>query len=80
MDLAMNPQEVGDKVLRGILRNDLYILTHSESGDPIREHFDAILAAFPSQPPGAPRAGGANQMRVRIYREGRTDDPMETGK
>jgi len=49
--IAMDPDEVGEKVLRGIRRNDLYILTHSEFGDIIREHFEEILRAMP--PPAA---------------------------
>jgi NAD(P)-dependent dehydrogenase (short-subunit alcohol dehydrogenase family) len=57
MQVAMDPDEVGEKVLRGIRRNDLYILTHSEFGDIIREHFEEILRAMP--PPAVPAAGGA---------------------
>lgn len=55
MQLAMDPAEVGEKVLRGIRRNDLYILTHSEFGDIIRAHFDAMLRAMP--PPADAPAG-----------------------
>lgn len=59
MQLAMDPLEVGEKVLRGIRRNDLYILTHSEFGEIIREHFDAILRAMPpaADDPASPGGG-----------------------
>jgi NAD(P)-dependent dehydrogenase (short-subunit alcohol dehydrogenase family) len=55
MQVAMDAAEVGEKVLRGIRRNDLYILSHAEFGDLIREHFDAMLRAMP--PPSDPPAG-----------------------
>jgi NAD(P)-dependent dehydrogenase (short-subunit alcohol dehydrogenase family) len=57
MRQAMDPIEVGEKVLRGIQRNDLYILPHAEFGAMLREHFDAILNAMPPEDP-ALRSGG----------------------
>jgi len=60
MAIAMDPDEVGQKVLRGVKRNDLYILTHSEVRQFINEYFDELLAAMPpptprpAPPPGAP--------------------------
>jgi NAD(P)-dependent dehydrogenase (short-subunit alcohol dehydrogenase family) len=52
MRLAMDPAEVGEKVVRGIRRNDLYILTHGELRDMIREQFEPILAAAQAPAPG----------------------------
>lgn len=44
---GMEPREAAQAVLRGIERNELYILTHGEFADGVRERFEAILAAFP---------------------------------
>lgn len=45
---GMSPHEVGERVLEGIRRNDLWILTHSEYREGAQERFDAILASFPA--------------------------------
>lgn len=64
MALAMDPEELGRRVLQGILADDLYILTHNEFGPAIREQFEPILAAMPAEAPreslpgGGPRGGG----------------------
>jgi NAD(P)-dependent dehydrogenase (short-subunit alcohol dehydrogenase family) len=57
MKHAMDPSEIGAKVLRGIRRNDLYILTHAEFGAMLRSHFDEILAAMPPADPALRAAG-----------------------
>lgn len=57
MKHAMDPTEIGEKVLRGIRRNDLYILPHAEFGAMLREHFDEILAAMPPADPAVRAAG-----------------------
>lgn len=49
-EFGMPPEEVASKVLRGILRNDLYIFSHSEFKDELRELFDSVLAALPDDP------------------------------
>ncbi|MGZ6006414.1 MAG: SDR family NAD(P)-dependent oxidoreductase [Rhizomicrobium sp.] len=48
--LYMHPDKVGERVLAGVRRNELYIFTHSEFGDGIRERCDAIVAAIPDLP------------------------------
>lgn len=53
MDAAMDPMEVGERTLKGMLADDLYILTHNEFADEIAKQFDPILAAMPLPPPGA---------------------------
>jgi NAD(P)-dependent dehydrogenase (short-subunit alcohol dehydrogenase family) len=45
---GMDPLEMGERVLRGIRRNDAYILTHGEFKDEVAGLFDDILAAFPT--------------------------------
>jgi len=49
-EIGMPPEEVAAKVLRGIQRNDLYIFSHSEFKDELRELFDNVLAALPDDP------------------------------
>jgi NAD(P)-dependent dehydrogenase (short-subunit alcohol dehydrogenase family) len=48
--VGMDPVEVGEKVLAGIRRNDLYIFPHPEFKDELREIFDEILVALPEEP------------------------------
>ncbi len=45
--VGMDPVEVGEKVLAGIRRNDLYIFPHPEFKEELREIFDEILSALP---------------------------------
>jgi NAD(P)-dependent dehydrogenase (short-subunit alcohol dehydrogenase family) len=45
---GMSPAEIGERVLEGIRRNDLWILTHSEYREGAQQRFDAILASFPT--------------------------------
>jgi len=45
--VGMEPDEVGEKVLAGILANDLYIFPHPEFKTELKEIFDTILAAAP---------------------------------
>jgi hypothetical protein len=52
----MDPLECGERVLRGIRRNDLYILTHPEFKAGAAEHFQAILDSFPDEPINQGRA------------------------
>ncbi|HVO46858.1 MAG TPA: SDR family NAD(P)-dependent oxidoreductase [Steroidobacteraceae bacterium] len=54
--LWMDPVECGERILHGILRNDLYIFTHREFKEGAAEHFQAMLAAFPDEPINTERA------------------------
>lgn len=47
---GMAPEEVGEKVLRGIRSNDFYILPHPEFKEEFQESFDEIIAALPEEP------------------------------
>lgn len=51
MKLAMSPEEVGRRVLRGVRRNDLYILPHNEFGEAITQLFDEMIALMPPPAP-----------------------------
>ena len=48
--LFMSAEEAGERVVRGIRRNDLYILTHSEFREGMRAKVEAIMRAYPDQP------------------------------
>ncbi len=46
-DEWMEPDEVGEMVANGILNNDLYIITHGQFKNRMRERAEAMLAATP---------------------------------
>ncbi len=48
--LWMSIEEVGERVLAGIQRNDMYILTHREFKEGAAMHYNAILESFPDEP------------------------------
>jgi hypothetical protein len=53
---GMTPEEVGKKVLEGIRRNDLYIFSHPEFKEELKEIFDETLDALPVEDAPATRA------------------------
>jgi NADP-dependent 3-hydroxy acid dehydrogenase YdfG len=55
-DLWMDAVECGERVVRGIQRNDLYIFTHPEFKAGAKERCEKILASFPDEPINQPRA------------------------
>lgn len=62
--IGMEPEEVGEKVLRGILRNDFYIFPHPEFREELRAIFDEALAALPNEPVPAARAAFEDSRRA----------------
>jgi len=54
--LWMDNYECGQRILNGIRRNDLYILTHPEFEPGAREHYEAILSSFPHEKINVERA------------------------
>jgi NAD(P)-dependent dehydrogenase (short-subunit alcohol dehydrogenase family) len=54
--LFMDPIKIGERVLLGIERDDLYIFTHPEFRDGIKSRCDALLAAVPDDEPDPARA------------------------
>ncbi|QUD90196.1 SDR family oxidoreductase [Phenylobacterium montanum] len=46
-DSGMDPREVGEAVVEGILQNRGYIISHSEFREELADHFNDILAACP---------------------------------
>lgn len=55
-DLWMSAKECGERVLKGVRNNDLYILTHPEFKKGVEEKFSAILKSFPDEPINEERA------------------------
>ena len=49
--IGMDPVEVGEKVLRGIQRNDLFILSHPDHREEMQILCDEIMASFPDEEP-----------------------------
>ncbi len=49
-DVFMDPLETGERVLRGIKRNDLFIHTHPEFKDGYIGRHDALIRAIPDEP------------------------------
>ena len=49
-NVFMTPEEVGKRVVRGIKRGDLFILTHPEFKDGLEARNEAILRAIPDEP------------------------------
>jgi NAD(P)-dependent dehydrogenase (short-subunit alcohol dehydrogenase family) len=63
--VGMAPDEVAERVLRGIRRNDLYLFTHAEFREELRGMFDEMLAALPDEPPNPGRMGMEDFRRAR---------------
>ncbi len=60
--LMMDPLEAGERVLNGVVNNDLFIFTHPEFKPGMKERFDAILASEPQD--GFPEARAKAEARV----------------
>lgn len=65
--LFMSPEEVGLRVLRGIRRKDLFIMTHPEFRDGIVARNEALLRAIPVEEPNEARAALVKQFGTLIY-------------
>jgi NAD(P)-dependent dehydrogenase (short-subunit alcohol dehydrogenase family) len=48
--MGMDPIEIGEKILRGILNDDLYILTHPDHKEEVLRDFEELMEAFPDEP------------------------------
>ena len=49
--LERTAEEAANLVFRGIIRGDLYIITHSEFYEGVKARYDAVLRAFPKDTP-----------------------------
>jgi NADP-dependent 3-hydroxy acid dehydrogenase YdfG len=67
---AMTAEEAGLRVLNGIRRNDMYILTHPEIRRMLETRARAITAALPDEPPNQARIAAMGESRhIRLYEE-----------
>lgn len=66
LSAGMDPLEVGERVLAGIRNNDLYILTHPEYEQGVRDRFGAILASFHRDHEPPPERVAAEQAVLRF--------------
>jgi len=48
---GMDPLEAGERVLNGVINNDLFIVTHPEYMPGTQQRFDAMLASEPVEEP-----------------------------
>jgi NAD(P)-dependent dehydrogenase (short-subunit alcohol dehydrogenase family) len=81
--LGMDPLEAGERVLNGVVNNDLFILSHPEFSPGMKERFDAIMLSTPTieESIPAPRIGYERVvLRCGIYeREIQHRTPRRTG-
>ncbi len=67
---AMTAEETGERVLKGIRRNDLYILTHLEMRKMLEARCKALLAALPDEPINQARLqAGQSLLDASLYEE-----------
>jgi NAD(P)-dependent dehydrogenase (short-subunit alcohol dehydrogenase family) len=60
----MDPLEAGERVLNGVVHNDLFILSHPEFREGMQERFDAIMASTPPVEEPIPQARLDYEARV----------------
>jgi NADP-dependent 3-hydroxy acid dehydrogenase YdfG len=63
----MGKEQVGERVLRGMERGDLYIVTHPEFRDGIRARNEALLRAIPDEPINRARADVLGKFGTLMY-------------
>lgn len=75
--MGMDPVEVGEKVLRGIQNNDLYIFSHPDHKEEVRGLCDEIVAAFPDEEPEPRRMAFEDMRRERVAEARKKADAIE---
>ena len=65
--IFMDPVEMGERVVRGIRRNDLFIITHPEFKEGWKARNEAIMRACPDEPPKKERADMLKHMGTLLY-------------
>ncbi len=61
---GMDPLEAGERVLNGVVNNDLFIVTHPEYMPGTRERFDAVLVSEPVEDTPPPEGRVKAETRV----------------
>jgi len=67
IDIFMDPIEGGERLLRGVIRGDLFIWTHKEFERGIKARCDAIIRAFPDEPVNEARAEALKAFNTLTY-------------
>jgi NAD(P)-dependent dehydrogenase (short-subunit alcohol dehydrogenase family) len=67
--VGMSPLEVGERVLRGIRNNDLFIFSHPEMKEEVEENFKWILSYFPEEEINQKRKDFENMRRSANIRD-----------
>lgn len=66
---GMDPLEAGERVMNGVIHNDLFIITHPEYMPGTQQRFDAMLASEPDEKwPEARARGETRVLHCGIYR------------
>jgi NAD(P)-dependent dehydrogenase (short-subunit alcohol dehydrogenase family) len=65
--IFMDPVEMGERVVRGIRRNDLFIITHPEFKEGWRARHEAIMRACPDEPINTQRYEMLKHMGTLVY-------------
>jgi NAD(P)-dependent dehydrogenase (short-subunit alcohol dehydrogenase family) len=66
-EVFMDPIEVGERVLRGIRRGDLFIFSHPEFREGMQARHDAIMRAIPDEPVNAERKAVLETFGTLLY-------------
>ena len=66
-NVFMDPEEVGERVLRGVRRGDLFIMSHPEFTDALVARNNALLRAIPKDAPNPERAAAVKLFGTLIY-------------
>ncbi len=65
--IFMDPVEMGERVVRGIRRNDLFIITHPEFKAGWKARNEAIMRACPDEPPNKERVDMIKNFGTLVY-------------
>lgn len=68
-DVIMDPVETGERVVRGIRNNDLFIHTHPEWEDGYKSRHDAIIRSIPDEPRNEKRWAVVKNFGTIIYND-----------
>lgn len=66
-EIFMDPLEVGERVLHGIRRGDLFIMTHPEFRAGLVARNEALLRAIPDEPPNLRRQEALKMFGTLLY-------------
>lgn len=61
---SMDPLEAGERVMNGVVNNDLFIVSHPEFAEGMKQRFDAMMASTPAIETPIPQARIDYEQRV----------------